>query len=698
MRLYLIVALTALCLLSQAYSILAQEQGTADTGPVAAETQEKQKAVTSPEKQQQKAEAEQPYNIEPVVVTATRTETPLSEVTKSVDVVTNKDLATQQQTSIPEALNIVPGVMVQNQGGPGQYSPVNIRGVGSEYVQFQYNGFPLRDTADTQTTFQFFEGGLYGQSGINRIEVLNGTNSVLYGSSAIGGVVNIIPQRWQNGLSGELMTEVGPHSTFIENGGFAYGGSNYYLNFNPTYITSNGISNGGPNSYWYNNFGFTGGAGVKFGNNMALEVCNISSSSDFALSSVLPSLNAQHGLIVNQASATDHVQGLFDLTGVTFSQQVSPVWDYSIKYAYGSTERQYFEPQENFGVTGSSNFDGTTNYIEMQHNVHATDWLTLTGGFDYDGAAYSNREPTIQNFQWNGLYQTTSKDWFGYDLFGQAQLAFFDKSLFLTGGLRFNDHEAFPSRVVEEASAAYIFKQTGTKIHAAFGTGYRIPALYEIYGGYVNPVNGQTVTIGNPKLIPEESTSYDVGITQPFLDNKLNMGITWFYINADNLIIYNGFTNQYDNVNKGKTDGIEAKLEAKPSKYFSLTASYTHANSQFTPNNSNEWTRSWYWPMDTFAFIGTVYPCDRLSISLKLLWEGDRIIPLYDSSFNQVLWKESGDTRVDMVTTYRILKDYKNIKEADIFLKVTNLFDEHYTESGFQMPGRWVYGGLKMTF
>jgi len=322
----------------------------------------------------------------------------------------------------------------------------------------------------------------------------------------------------------------------------------------------------------------------------------------------------------------------------------------------------------------------------------------LTGGFDYDRASYSNREPIIQNSAWNGLYESTNKEWFGYDLFGLAQMAFFDKSLFFTGGLRFNDHENFPSRVVEEASAAYIFKQTGTKIHTAFGTGYRMPALYEIYGGYVNPVNGQTVTIGNPKLIPEESTSYDVGITQPFLDNKLNMGITWFYINADNLIIYNGFTNQYDNVNKGKTEGLEAKMEAKPCKYFSLTASYTYANSQFTPNNTSEWTRSWYWPMDTFAFIGTVYPCDRLSISLKLLWEGDRIIPLYDPSFNQVLWKEPGDTRVDMVTTYKILKNYKEIKDVDIFLKITNLFDERYTESGFQMPGRWIYGGVKMTF
>lgn len=697
MRLYLIVALTAFCLALRPYSGRAQEQTTAGTGSIATEKQEKETKTTDKEKEE-KAKAEQLYTIEPVVVTATRTETPLSDVTKSIDVVTNKDLQIQEQVSIPEALNTVPGVMVQNQGGPGQYSPVNIRGAGSEYVQFQYNGFPLRDTADTQTTFQFFEGGLFGQSGINRIEVLNGTNSVLYGSSAMGGVVNIIPQKWQNGLSGELTSAVGPRSTFIENGGFAYGQDNYYFNFNPMYITTNGISNGGPNSYWYNNFGFTGGAGVRFGNNMTLEVCNMTSTSDMALSSVVPSLSAQHQLITNQASATDHVESLFDLTGLAFSQQVSSQWDYSVKYAYGSTERRYFEPEENFGATGSSNYDGATNYIEMQHNVHATDWLTLTGGFDYDEASYSNRLPTIQNYTWNGSYQSTNANWYGIDLFGLAQTAFFDKSLFITGGLRFNDHEDFPARVVEEASAAYIFKKTGAKIHAAFGTGYRTPSLYEIYGGYVNPSNGQTITIGNPNLRPEESTSYEAGITQPFLNDKINTGITWFYISSDNLIIYNGFTNQYENVDKGKTRGFEAKVEAKPSKYFSLTAAYTYANSEFTPNNSSNWTQSWYWPMNTFAFIGTVYPVERLSLSFKMVWEGDRIIPLYDPSFNDVLWKEPADVRVDMIATYRILQNYKFMKDIDVFMKITNLLDEHYTESGYQMPGRWIYGGVKMVF
>ncbi len=692
MRFYLIVALTALCLALQAYSGLAQKQTTAVTDSIAPEKQENDTTATDREKEK-KAKAEQPYTIEPVVVTATRTETPLSEVTKSVYVVDGKDMETQQQTSITEALDIVPGVMVQNQGGPGQYTALNIRGASSEYVQFQYNGFPLRDAADTQTTFQYLEGDLFGQSGINRIEVLNGSNSVLYGSQAIGGVENIIPQKWQNGFSAELMSEVGPHSTFIENGSFVYGQKDYYINFNPMYITTDGISNGGPNSYWYNNVGFTGGAGIKFGDNMALEVCNITSSSDLALTSVYPSLNAQHQLIPNQASSTDHAEALFDLTGVTFSQQVSSIWDYSIKGAYGSTERQYFYLST--GVPGSTNYGGTTNYIEMQHNVHATDWLTLAGGGDYDGATYFNRQPTYSNlFQWTG-YQSSSKDWFGYDLFGQTQLAFLDKSLFFTGGLRFNDHEDFSSKVVEEVSAAYIFKKTGTKIHTAFGTGYRTPSLYEIYGGAPGPT-GQIVTIGNPNLRPETSTSYDVGVTQPFLNNKLNMGITWFHIDFNNLIIFNDFAYQYQNANVAKTEGIEAKVEAKPCKYFSLTAAYTYANSQYTANGSNVWTRLEYWPRDTFSVIGTVYPIERLSISLKVLWEGDRTVPLYDPSYNEVRWTEPADVRLDMITTYKILKNYKHINDIDIFMKITNLLDEHYTESGYQMPGRWIYGGVKM--
>lgn len=688
MRRYLIVFFVVLGMAMQTGPVLAQEQGATAAGSVVPDKQESDSKTTDQEKGE-KAKTDSTYAIDPVVVTATRTETPLSETTKSIDVVTQKDMETQQQTFMPETLNMVPGVMFQSEGGPGQYSNINIRGAGPQHVQFQFNGIPLRDSADTQNTLQYFTGDLFGGGGINRIEVLRGTNSGLYGSAAMGGIVNIIPQKWQQGFMAAIRSEMGEHNTFIENANLAYGTDKYYFNINPMYINTDGITNGGATGFWYHNMGFTGGAGIKFGDNMALEVSNVTYSNDLALGTS-PSLNAQHQLITNQAYSDQHREGLLTMTGLTFRQQVSPCWDYSIKGAYGSTERHYFWSDT---PGNQSNYDGTTTYIEMQHNVQATDWLTLTMGFDYDGATYEGREPQDVSTQ---TYQDYNEDWFGYDLFGQAQLAFFDKSLLFTGGLRFNDHEKFDSKVVGDLSAAYIFKPTGTKLHTAFGTGYRTPSLYEIYGGYY--YGGQVITIGNPDLKPEESTSYEVGVTQTFLNDKLSVGVTWFHIDFDNLIIFDGFNYKYMNANVGETEGIEAKMEAKLCKYFSLGAAYTYANSRYKEKDTSAWARTNYWPRNTFAIIGTAYPIDKLTMSFKVTWEDDKIVPLYDTSYNQVLWKESGNVRLDMATTYKLVKNYKRVSDIDLFLRIENLLDEDYTESGDSMPGRWIYGGIKMSF
>ena len=705
MRLYSIVIFTAFCLVMHTGPGLAQEQTATATDSSTPQTQG-EKAKTENSKNGKNTETDQSYNLQPIVVTGTKTPVPLSETTKDVNVVTNQDMQTFQQVSIPETLDTVPGVMVQNQGGPGQYSPVDIRGAGSEYTLFQFDGFPLRDAADTQCTFQYLSNDLNGLSGINRIEILNGTNSVLYGSSSMGGVVNIIPQKWGSGFSGELMSEIAPDGTFIENGGVSYGNDKYYINLNPTYITTNGITNGGPDSYWYHNFSVNGSAGIKFGDNMSLELFNLTSTSDQALtvpSFYYYSLNAQNQLLPNLASPNDHEEVLFSLTGVTFSQVVCPVWDYSIKYAYGSTQRDYYEPQGNYGDTEGMDLNGSTNWVEMQHNVRPTDWLTLTGGVDFDQESYQNVLPLIAYNPvtyapyWNGENVSTGMSWYGYDLFGLAQTAFFDKALLINAGLRFNDHEDFASKVVEEISAAYIFDQTGTKIHTAFGTGYRTPSLYEIYGGYVDPT-GQLVTVGNPDLKPEEDTSYDVGITQQLYNDKITCDVTLFYMDFNSIIYYNGFTNMYDNGSDGKTTGIEAKIEAKPCKYVTIGASYTYAFAQYKPDSSSQWTRVNYWPMDTFAVTGTVRPIDRLSISMKVLWEGDRIIPLYNIDGDAINYNEASDVRVDMSATYTILKNYEGFRDVDLFMKITNLFDEHYTEAGYQMPGQWIWGGVKMTF
>ena len=689
MRFFRIIVLTAFFVALQLFPGFAQERQSAFADSTKQEERE-DKAKTRAKDKEQEVDVQQAYSVDPVVVTATRTATPMSEVTKSIDVLSQKELDNQQQIFFPEALSEIPGVMFQQQGGLGQYANIDIRGAGSQHVQFQFNGLPLRDAADTQNTLQYFTENLFGGNGLSRIEVLKGTNSTLYGSAAMGGVVNIITKKWQQGFSAELRSMGGEHNSFLQSGSFSYGEDRYYVNVNPTYVTTDGAKNGGQYGYYFDNAGFTAGGGVKIGDRMALEFTNMTYSSDLALSAVSPSLDAQHNLIVNQASKDEHRESLITLTGLNFSHQVSNLWDYTVKGAYGMTERHYFWSSTE---GDRSNYDGTTTYVEMQHNIHAADWLTLTMGFDYDGATYNGREPKDVA---NQIFQDYNQSWFGYDLFGQAQLAFFDKSLFFTGGLRFNDHERFDSKVVWETSAAYIFKPTGTKIHTAFATGYRTPSLYEIYGGYL--WNGQVITIGNENLKPEESMSYEAGVTQSFLDNRLTAGVTWFHIDFDDLITYDGLNNKYMNANKAKTDGVEAKIEANLSKYFTLGAAYTYAYAKNKESEASDWALRNYWPKNTFAIIGTAHPIDRLTVSVKVSWEDNKIVPLYDPNFNQILWKEKSNTRVDVASTYKLLKNYKQLEILTYSCGSKTSSMKITPNPDIRCSGRCVYGGIRMAF
>lgn len=164
--------------------------------------------------------------LDEVVVTATRTETSLAETTKSISVIGSEDRDERQQYFLPKLMDSEPGVFLRQSGGLGQFSPISIRGAGTQHTQIQYNGMPLRDASDTQSTLQYFVEDLFSNDNLDRVEILKGTNSVLYGSQAMGGVINMIPQKWGIGLKASLRNEFGPNKTYIGNGRLAYGAEN----------------------------------------------------------------------------------------------------------------------------------------------------------------------------------------------------------------------------------------------------------------------------------------------------------------------------------------------------------------------------------------------------------------------------------------------------------------------------------------
>ncbi len=668
-----IFAITALCVLWTSGPLPARAQEPA--------TQEKSEGdtVRPPDSKEQET-----ASLEPMVVTATRVETPLSQVTKSVSVVTKKDRNDQEQYFIPELLANEPGVVLQRNGGLGQFTTLSIRGAPAEFVQFQYNGLPLRDAADTQTTMQYFIEDLYSGGNLQQIEVLKGPQSTLYGSQAIGGVINIIPEKWKRGMGAEVRSEFGENSTFIEHGRFYYGQDRLYLDFNPIYITTDGHKNGGQHGFWYDNLGFTAGAGYRITPDITVEYSSMLFDTDLALSETSPSLDANGNLVKNTASPDQHREGLIAQHGLTMNHAVSDCWSYTLKGAYTETQRHYFWSKT---AGNQSNYDGSTYYIETQHNIKITDWLGFVAGFDFERANYDGREPNDPS---TDDYSSVNykENWNTYDLFGQASLKLLDESLFFNFGGRFNDTEKFDSKLVGEASAAYIFKQTGTKLHSHIGSGYRTPSLYEIYGGYV--YNGTLITIGNPNLKPEESLGWEFGVEQPFFGNKVKMGVTWFHTDFDDLITYDGLLNRYSNADKAEAEGIESYVRITPWKWLKMDFAYTYMDS--TVKDEGEWVRRSYLPRNKISSMVTLMLPHDLTTSLRISWQDEKIVPLYDPSYNSVRWKEPAVVTVDLAATYTLFKKYQ------LFARIDNLFDEDYTENAYVMPGRTVLGGLKLTF
>lgn len=676
MMLFILVSLLAFPMRSPA------EENAADTEI----KKEEANKETTKEKAKETTKESTEFNLPEVVVTATRTETRLEETTKSVSVIHETEMKEQQDYFIPSLLNEAPGVFFRPTGGLGQWGTISIRGASERHTVFQYNGMPLRDSADTQGSLSYFTEDFFGTSGLDRIEVLKGTNSTLYGSQAMGGVINIIPKKWQKGFSGEVRSEYGTNNTYIENARIAYGGEKYYIDINPMYVQTDGEKYGGDHGFYYKNKGLTFGAGIKPFENASLEFSALAYDTDLAIGDSA-SLDANGNPKVQQADPDKHREGLLYQLGLTWNQEVSALWDYSIKGSYGETERHYFQLNTT-DPRDQSNYDGETTYVEMQHNLHPADWLTVNIGADYDNAVLKEDDPSSP---YMGDYTMVHQEhrWTTYDLFAQIQLALLDRSLFLTSGVRYNDPEAFDSKTVWEASGAYILKATHTKFHAHVGTGYRTPSLYETYGGYV--WEGSLVSIGNPDLKPEESIGYELGIDQSFADGKVTIGTTYFHTDFKNWIGFDSLAYKYANAKEKKLSGVEAYIRTKPFAWLKLDLSYTYTDTR-SEEDSGIWVRGSYQPYNKFNLAATFYPTDKLTVVYNVGYLDKKIIPLYDPSWNQVQWEEKSRWLGDLMATYKVMKF------MDVFVRVNNVFDEKYTESGFYMPGSSVYGGVKLYF
>ncbi len=503
-----------------------------------------------------------------LIVTATRTAQPIEKVGASVTVLTQAAIEASQAISVTELLAQTPGVSFTRNGGPGTATSLNIRGAETQHTVVLIDGVKLNDPSSTQGGFN--SGNLL-IGDIARIEVLRGAQSTLWGSQAVGGVVNIVTADPTVPFTSSIEAEGGARKTGYLRAGVGGASDKITWRLAGGYYTTDGFSTYklGKEKDGYQNTGLSGRVRVALAENVSAEVRSVYSKGK----------NDFDGFNVDSAEF-GRTEELVVYTGLNFTL-LDGRWNNRLGYAYTDTDRENINPAR---PAAPLTFDaaGKNKRFEYQGVFAISDIWTATFGAETERARMRTRSPTV--LKPNPAFSTGRV---GVDsLYGQLQVEPV-KGLTLTGGLRYEDHDTYGSHTLGQVAAAWALNDGDTVVRASFGQGFRAPGLYELYSEY-----------GNSTLSPEKFDSWDAGIEQRFFGGKARASATWFHREADNEIRFfscaSGSTTAlcnpngafrfgyYDNVQKTKAQGVELIGEVKPVAALTITGNYTYTEAEST--------------------------------------------------------------------------------------------------------------------
>lgn len=602
----------------------------------------------------------------PVVVTATRVAVPEQEVGKSVTIVTSENLEQPKPRTLPEALQDVAGIRIQQSGGPGSRQTINIRGVGPRYTQILINGLPVRDAAAPQGDALEFMSDILVED-IEQIEVVRGASSTLYGSDSIGGTINLITKNGTKDSEYYGAFEGGSLSTLQETLGARGQFQAFQYSLTAKRINSKGIDAHDD----YKNTSFAGSFGSNVTKDFSFMVYLKYSDATLDLNN---SPVMENGILIKDEDDPDDTkdQKLFN-GSINIAHQLSQGLDYSVKVGYVTTDRKVTSGPESdeMGYGSTSTFTGKTLNTDVQVNYRLNDANLLTLGGEYETEQFDQKIGDIKE----------TPDTSRYAAYLQDSLSL--GALSLVPGVRYMDHDTVGDRFDWEVSTSYLIGESGMRLHGHIGTGFRAPSLYELYGKAL--FGDQLFIFGNPELEPEESLGFDVGLELAESDNASRLDVTYFSNDFDQIIAFE--SDGYKNVSGGKSSGVEVETQMDLSESLSIGSSYTYTKTEDA--NGNEFMGV---PKHTVGANITYRILEQLTANLSVTFRSSQKTPIYDPlTYSSVTYQEDGYTKADLVMTYDFSQKVK------LWTRIENLLDTNYTENGFKTPGMGVYGGVKLT-
>ena len=631
------------------------------------------------------AAEEQVAKLDEMVVTATRDEVPIEQVGSSITVITAKEIEQQQKQTVAEALRMVPGLDVVRSGGVGQAVSIFMRGADSRHTLVLIDGVELNDPSTTGGEYYF---GFLTTDNIERIEVLRGPQSTLYGSHAMGGVINIITKRGNGSPTGFFSAEGGSFYTAKESAGISGGTDLVNYSLSLSRLDSSGISaaasrDGNSEADGYQNTTVAARLGITPTQNsdidMSLRYTRTRNEADNGGGAGADDPNR----VMRNKELQIRTQGtllLFD-----------DLWEQKLGVSLNDLTRSDDNDRDADHPVDfqRSEYQGQTVKFDWQHilRLHKSNTL-LVGAETKEEKAKSKSYYEYFN-AWTSSVDTSTNIWNEQSartnsLYLQDQLNLWD-SWFSTAGVRIDDHDRFGSKATYRFTTAYLFKQTDTRLKGSYGTGFKAPSLYQLFAP---PAPAMGFLGGNAGLTPEKSNGWDIGLEQEISEISTTLGATWFRNDFKDLIAYQNQT--YENVARAYTQGLEVTVQVNPMNDLMFSAAYTYTQTKDKETGEALLRRPKHkLTADVnYRFFG------KGNLNLGLIYVGNR----NDLTFHPVTYVQQTVTLKDYMVV-NLAASYDVTKNLQLFGRIDNLLDREYEEVyGYGTPGIGAYGGVKVSF
>ena len=640
--------------------------------------------TASPDAAPDIADARIATSVAPLVVTANRTALAPDKVGQSVTVLTLPQIQADQETVVADILDRTPGVIVTRSGGVGEPTLLNIRGAASDQTMVLVDGVKFDDPSAADGGYDFSDLLV---SDVSRIEVLRGPQSTLYGSQAIGGVVNIVTADATRPLQGDAQVEGGSYGTFYAKGGI--GGLDGPLSWRlaANDYTTTGISAfderlGGHEADGYSNQGVSGRLGYEFSPDVSVDLRGlfVSARSDFDGFST-PSGN------FGDDSEYGTTREAIAYAGLNFGLLDDRLKN-RLALQYTTTDRDNYDPTD-APVTKTFDGVGTNARAEYQGLLAiAPGWQGVFGA-EHEQSTIAVSTPAFNDPASPAFFPPGSPPVSAHvstdSGYGQLQAEVI-KGLNLTGGLRYDDTSSYGGHVTGQASAAWSLNGGDTVLRASWGQGFKAPSLYELYSEF-----------GSTNLRPEQATGWDAGIEQHFWDRRIDLQATYFSRDTNNLIVFVdcfdpanprcAFGGFFANVDRARAQGVELSGAIRPLRGLEITANYTRTDATDRSPGATSGNTLPRIPKDTAnAAVSYIWPI-KLTTALAVRYAGKS----FDDIANTMPLRAY--TLVDLRAVYPLTS------HLEVYGRIENLADAHY-ETTFQYGnlGRAAYAGLRVTF